>query len=78
MMRLFWRILGGYLLAWSLLSLALFGAAVLDSQTDLLPKSAISQALPSQVGVQIAATNLRVGGADVFLRLVEGWQQGEP
>ena len=27
-MRLFWRILGGYFLAWALLSLAIFGVAV--------------------------------------------------
>ena len=78
MMRLFWKILGGYFLAWALLSAALFGALALDSRTQFLPRSAISEALPSRVGVQMAATNLKFGGEEVFRRLAESWKQGEP
>ena len=78
MMRLFWRILGGYFLAWTLLSLALFGALALDSRARILPRSAVSQTLPSAVSVQIAASNVRFGGEEVFRRLAEMWQRGEP
>ena len=78
MMRLFWRILGGYFLAWTLLSLALFGALALDSRARFLPRSAVSQTLPSAVSVQIAASNVRFGGEEVFRRLAEMWQRGEP
>ncbi len=77
-MPLFWRILGGYFLSWALLSLALFGAFALDSWARFLPRSAISQALPSGVGVQIAATNVKLGGQAVFQRLTESWVRGEP
>ena len=50
-MRLFWKILGGYFLAWALLGLALFGALALDSRARFLPRSAVSQTLPSAVSV---------------------------
>ncbi|MEO1085493.1 MAG: ATP-binding protein, partial [Acidobacteriota bacterium] len=43
-----------------------------------LPRSAISQGLPSQVGVQIVATSLKFGGEGVLQRLAEGWKRGEP
>ncbi|MEM6794603.1 MAG: HAMP domain-containing sensor histidine kinase [Acidobacteriota bacterium] len=77
-MRLFWKILGGYFLAWALFSAALFGALILDSQTEFLPRSGVSQALPSRLGVQMGAANLRSGGEEVFRRLAENWRQGKP
>ncbi|MEM7586130.1 MAG: ATP-binding protein [Acidobacteriota bacterium] len=77
-MRLFWRILSGYFLAWTLLSLALFGALALDLVTHYLPRTAVSEAIPSMVGVQIAATNLRHGGEDVFRKFSADWLRGEP
>ncbi|MEM9594334.1 MAG: ATP-binding protein [Acidobacteriota bacterium] len=77
-MRLFWKILGGYFLAWALLSLALFGALALDSRTEFLPRSAVSQGLPSRVGVQMGVANLRSGGEEVFRRMAETWRQGKP
>ena len=77
-MKLFWKILGGYFLAWVLLSLALFGALALDSRAKFLPRSPLSQTLPSAIGVQIAATNVRLGGPEVFRQLAETWKRGEP
>jgi two-component system OmpR family sensor kinase len=78
MMRLFWRILGGYFLAWALLSLGLFGALALDARARLLPRPAVSQTLPSAVSVQMAATNVRFGGEKVFRRMAENWPRTEP
>lgn len=77
-MRLFWRILSGYFLAWALLCLALFGALAIDSWTHILPRSAISQSFPASMGVQLASVNLQVGGETVFRLLADGWQRGEP
>ena len=77
-MRLFWRILSGYFLAWALLSLALFGALALDSWTHLLPRSAVSQSFPSSMGVQLTSGNLHFGGEDLFRSFAENWQRGEP
>lgn len=77
-MRLFWRILGGYFLAWALLSLALFGTFALDSQARFLPRPSVSQTLPSAVSVQVASSNVRFGGEDVFRRMAEKWPQNEP
>jgi two-component system OmpR family sensor kinase len=73
-MRLFWRILGGYFLAWTLLSLALFGAFALDSRARFLPRSAVSQSLPSAISVQIASSTLRFGGEEAFRTLAERWK----
>ena len=78
MMRLFWKILGGYFLAWALLSAALFGALALDSRAQFLPRSAVSQGMPSRVGVQMAAVSVQSGGENVFRQLAESWRQGEP
>ena len=77
-MRLFWKILGGYFLAWALLSLALFGALALESRARLLPRPAVSPTLPTAVGVQVAAANVRFGGEEVFRRMAEKWPRGEP
>ena len=62
----------------ALLSLALFGALALDSRARFLPRSAVSQTLPSAVSVQIAASNVRFGGEEVFRRMAEKWPRGEP
>lgn len=78
MMRLFWKILGGYFLAWAILSLALFGALALDSRAHFLPRSAVSQSRPSALGVQIAASNVKFGGAETFRSMAERVAQREP
>ena len=78
MMRRFWKILGGYFLAWAILSLALFGALALDSRAHFLPRSAVSQSRPSAVGVQIAASNVKFGGAETFRSMAERVAQKEP
>ncbi|MEM6703814.1 MAG: HAMP domain-containing sensor histidine kinase [Acidobacteriota bacterium] len=76
-MRLFWKILLGYFLAWTLLSLALLGTLGLDSRARLLPRSAISRAIPSNVGVQMTATNLELGGEAMVPRLEERRLSGQ-
>lgn len=77
-MRLFWRILGGYFLAWALLSLAIFGALLLDQKARWLPRAAVSQSPPVAGMVQNIATNLRYGGEELFRRLAQTWPRGEP
>ncbi len=77
-MRLFWRILGGYFLAWLLLSLAVVGTFALDSRVRFLPRSAVSQTLPAAVSVQVAAGNLSVGGEEVLGRMAKRWGRGTP
>lgn len=77
-MRLFWKILLGYFLAWSLLTLALFGAMALDQWTHFLPRSAISQNLPAKVGVQVVSTSLKLGGTPVVEQLSKTRKRGEP
>ncbi|MEM1180401.1 MAG: ATP-binding protein [Acidobacteriota bacterium] len=78
-MSLFWRILGGYFLAWTLLSVALFGALALDSRAQFLPRTAVSQTRPATIGVQIAESTLRYGGEESFLALAKRWEaQPEP
>ena len=77
-MRLFWKILIGYFLAWALLSAALFGLLAFESWTQLLHRSPLSQALPTAVGVQIAATHVHLGGGEAFRRLADSWELGEP
>lgn len=78
MMRLFWKILFGYFLAWAFLSLALFGALALDARARFLPRPAVSQTLPSAVSVQMAATNVRFGGEAVFRQLADKWPRTGP
>jgi two-component system OmpR family sensor kinase len=76
-MRLFWKILIGYFLAWALLSLAIFGVFALDSHTRFL-RSAVSQTRPSAVSVQVAASNVSVGGEELFRSMAEMWSRTEP
>ena len=77
-MKLFWKILLGYFLAWALLTLAFFGALALDQRAHFLPRSGISQAFPSAVGVQLASASLRSGGESVLELLAKTWERGEP
>ncbi|MEM8960825.1 MAG: ATP-binding protein [Acidobacteriota bacterium] len=73
-MRLFWRILGGYFLAWTLLTVALIGTFALDSRVRFLPRAAISQTRPAAISVQIAASTLRHGGEESFREVAERWE----
>ncbi len=77
-MRLFWRILAGYFVAWVLLTLVLFGVLALDSRTPFLPRAPVSQSLPSAVGVQIAWSHLKTGGIEVFRRVARQWEESDP
>ncbi len=77
-MRLFWRILIGYWLAWALLSLGVFGALSLDLYARSLPRQAISQAPPSAMLVTGAAVSLRVGGEEFLRRTAAAMPRGEP
>ena len=77
-MQLFWRILAGYFVAWVLLTLVLFGVLALDSRTPFLPRAAVSQSVPSAVGVQISWSHLRTGGVEVFRRVARQWEESNP
>ncbi|MEM9292391.1 MAG: HAMP domain-containing sensor histidine kinase [Acidobacteriota bacterium] len=73
-MSLFWRILGGYFLAWLLLCVALLSTLALDSRARFLPRAAVSQTKPAAIGVQIAAGTLSSGGEESFRALAQRWE----
>ncbi|MCG8456267.1 MAG: ATP-binding protein [Holophagales bacterium] len=77
-MKLFWKILAVYFLAWALLTAAVFATLLLDLRAQFIPRSPISQNLPAAVGVQIAASHLRLGDEKAFEQLAEIWVRGDP
>ncbi|MEM9552858.1 MAG: ATP-binding protein [Acidobacteriota bacterium] len=77
-MRFFWKIFGGYWLAWALLSLATFGGLVLLQHAEWWWRPGLSQTQPSQGIVQYIATNLSFGGEPLLRRVAEAWPRGEP
>ncbi|MEM6455414.1 MAG: HAMP domain-containing sensor histidine kinase [Acidobacteriota bacterium] len=77
-MRLFWKVLAVYFGAWVLLTAAIVAVLLLDLRTTFIPRSPISQNPPAAVGVQIAATHLRLGDAQAFRELAAAWIRGEP
>ena len=77
-MKLFWKILVVYFLAWALLTAAVFAVMLLDLRTHLIPRSPISQNLPSAVAVQIAGSHLLLGDEEAFRQLATVWSRGAP
>lgn len=77
-MRLFWKILVGYWLAWALLTAAILGTLSLAESARWLPGSEISQTRPSAGLVGFTVINLRSGGEPLFHRVAETWPRGEP
>ena len=77
-MKLFWKILGVYFLAWAVLLTAVLAVLFLDLRAEFIPRSPISQNPPAAVGVQIATTHLRLGDETAFQQLADLWTRGEP
>ncbi|MEM9291798.1 MAG: HAMP domain-containing sensor histidine kinase [Acidobacteriota bacterium] len=77
-MKLFWKILSVYFLAWALLTATVFATLFLDLRTEFIPRSPISQNLPASVGVQLATSHLFFGDEASFRQLAEVWNRGEP
>src|SRR5262245_25405104 len=75
-MKLFWKILLGHFLAWTLLSLGVYGGLSLAQQAALFDHGKLSLNRPTAFVVTNAALGIQVGGEAFFQRYAASWPQG--
>lgn len=74
-MRLFWKILVGYWLAWALLSLGIFGGLSIIHRAEWLQHSKVSLTRPTSFTITNLSVNVQLGGKEFFQQFAATWPQ---